>query len=62
VCPQPCIDLHDAVLARDLPRAQAIYGQLKPLPAITAEAGPEPLGAGIAGRVDSLRGCRDENF
>lgn len=29
--PQPCIDLYDAVRASELPRAQTIYTELKPL-------------------------------
>lgn len=29
--PQPCIDVYDAVRAGELPRAQTIYAELKPL-------------------------------
>ncbi len=52
--PQPCIDLYDAVHAGELPRAQAIYDELKPLLefivagglATTVKAGLELLGVG----------------
>ncbi len=53
--PQPCIDLYDAVRAGELPRAQAIYTELKPLLefivagglATTVKAGLELIGAGV---------------
>lgn len=37
--PQPCIDLYDAVRAGELPRAQAIYNELKPLLEFIAASG-----------------------
>jgi 4-hydroxy-tetrahydrodipicolinate synthase len=53
--PQPCIDLYDAVRAGEIPRAQAIYADLKPLLefivagglATTVKAGLELLGVGV---------------
>ena len=53
--PQPCIDLYDAVRAGELPRAQAIYAELKPLLEFivagglptTVKAGLELLGVGV---------------
>ena len=53
--PQPCIDLYDAVHAGEIPRAQAIYADLKPLLefivagglATTVKGGLELLGAGV---------------
>ncbi len=53
--PQPSIDLYDAVRARELARAQAIYTELKPLLefivagglATTVKAGLELLGVGM---------------
>jgi len=50
-----CIDLYDAVRAGELPRAQAIYDELKPLLefivagglATTVKAGLELLGVGV---------------
>jgi 4-hydroxy-tetrahydrodipicolinate synthase len=53
--PQPCIDLYDAVRAGELPRAQTIYTELKPLLefivagglATTVKAGLALIGAGV---------------
>jgi 4-hydroxy-tetrahydrodipicolinate synthase len=53
--PQPCIDPYDAVRAGELPRAHAIYAELKPLLefsvagglATTVKAGLELLGLGV---------------
>jgi 4-hydroxy-tetrahydrodipicolinate synthase len=53
--PQPCIDLYDAVRAGELPRAQAIYAEIRPLLefivagglATTVKAGLELLGVGV---------------
>ena len=53
--PQRCIDLYDAVRAGELPRAQAIYAEVKSQrefsvaggPATTGKAGPELLGIGV---------------
>jgi 4-hydroxy-tetrahydrodipicolinate synthase len=53
--PQPCIDLYDAVRAGELPTAQSIYADLKPLLefivagglATTVKAGLELLGVGV---------------
>jgi 4-hydroxy-tetrahydrodipicolinate synthase len=53
--PQPCIDLYDAVHAGELPTAQGIYAELKPLLefsvagglATTVKAGLELIGAGV---------------
>jgi 4-hydroxy-tetrahydrodipicolinate synthase len=53
--PQPCIDLYAAVREGELPRAQAIYTELKPLLefivagglATTVKAGLELMGAGV---------------
>ena len=55
LCPRPCIDLYDAVRAGELPRAQAIYAELKPLLEFivagglptTVKAGLELLGVGV---------------
>ena len=52
---QPCIDLYDAVRAGELPRAQTIYTELKPLLefivagglATTVKAGLELIGAAV---------------
>lgn len=53
--PQPCIDLYEAVRARDLEKAQALYDELKPLLtfivagglATTVKAGLELLGSPV---------------
>jgi 4-hydroxy-tetrahydrodipicolinate synthase len=53
--PQPCIDLYDAVRAGELPRAQTVYTELKPLlgfivargRATTVKAGWGLIGAGV---------------
>jgi 4-hydroxy-tetrahydrodipicolinate synthase len=66
--PKPCIDLYDAVRAGQLPRAQAIYTELKPLLefivagglATTVKAGLELIGAGVGNPRPPLLPLDDE--
>jgi 4-hydroxy-tetrahydrodipicolinate synthase len=66
--PQPCIDLYDAVRAGELPTAQTIYTELKPLLefivvgglATTVKAGLELLGVGVGGPRRPLLPLDDE--
>jgi 4-hydroxy-tetrahydrodipicolinate synthase len=66
--PQPCIDLYGAEGAGELPRAQAIYAELKPLLefvmagglATTAEAGLGLLGLGVGNPSRPLPPLDDE--
>lgn len=66
--PQPCIDLYDAVRAGELPRAQTIYSDLRPLLefivagglATTVKAGLDLIGAGVGNPRRPLLPLDDE--